>query len=48
LIHKLLTYWIYYVRHCSPSRKADEDRQREDVTHQDYGQKGHRTRTQQL
>ena len=43
LIHKLLTYWIYYVRHCSPSRKADGDRQHEDVTHQDYGQQGHRT-----
>lgn len=48
LIHKLLTYWIYYVRHCSPSRKADEDRQREDVTHQDYGQQGRRTRIQTL
>jgi hypothetical protein len=48
LIHKLLTYWIYYVRHCSPSCKTDEDRQHEDVTHQDYGQQGHRARIQQL
>ena len=48
LIHKLLTYWIYYVRHCSPSCKADEDRQHEDVTHQDYGQQGQRTRAQQF
>ena len=48
LIHKLLVYWIYYVQHCSPSRKTDEERQHEDVTHQDYGQKRHRTHTQQL
>ena len=38
LIHKLITYWIYYVRYRPSECKSEEDRLYEDVSHEGHGQ----------